>query len=213
MARCCISCRENHFNCFGCFILLQGKDGFLGRCVISPMVRLEGHQTPEPRLQWHKIRRGEEEGGELLAACELFLVSLSCFMFYFYSWHIHYYSLFVAFNLYPAAEWVASNTSLLCIFVFCPLLISCSNVKWYNKGNDCLIHVLYLQDEGAELPFTPPMRGELYAVRSGVRPKLQRSAIEVCFISLLFFCLSFHFFVIANESRYKKIICSWLPFL
>ena len=64
-----------------CFILQQGKDGFLGRCVISPMVRLEGHQTPEPRLQWHKIRRGEEEGGELLAACELFLVSLSFFCF------------------------------------------------------------------------------------------------------------------------------------
>ncbi|KAL9983693.1 hypothetical protein ACROYT_G005909 [Oculina patagonica] len=84
-----------------------GKDGFLGRCVISPMVRLEGHQTPEPRLQWYRIKRGDEEGGELLAACELFL------------------------------------------------------------------------DEGAELPFTPPMRGELYAVRSGVRPKLQRSAIEV----------------------------------
>lgn len=75
-------CRESCINCFSCFILLQGKDGFLGRCVISPMVRLEGHQTPEPRLQWHKIRRGEEEGGELLAACELFLVSLSCFMFY-----------------------------------------------------------------------------------------------------------------------------------
>lgn len=61
-------------DCFNCFILLQGKDGFLGRCVISPMVRLEGHQTPEPRLQWYRIKRGDEEGGELLAACELFLV-------------------------------------------------------------------------------------------------------------------------------------------
>lgn len=48
-----------------------------------------------------------------------------------------------------------------------------------NEGNGHFIHVLDLQDEGAELPFTPPMRGELYAVRSGVRPKLQRSAIEV----------------------------------
>lgn len=46
---------------------------------------------------------------------------------------------------------------VLRIFIFCPSL----------------------QDEGAELPFTPPMRGELYAVRSSVRPKLQRSAIEV----------------------------------
>ena len=39
--------------------------------------------------------------------------------------------------------------------------------------------VKILQDEGAELPFTPPMRGELFVVRSGVRPKLQRSAVEV----------------------------------
>lgn len=46
------------------------------------------------------------------------------------------------------------------------------------------------QDEGAELPFTPPMRGELYAVRSGVRPKLQRSAIEVGVIFLFFFHLT-----------------------
>lgn len=84
-----------------------GKDGFLGRCMMSPLVRLEGHQIPEPKLQWYKITRGQEEAGELLAACELFL------------------------------------------------------------------------DEGAELPFTPAMRGELFAVRSGVRPKLQRSAIEV----------------------------------
>ena len=43
---------------------------------MSPLVRLEGHQIPEPRLQWYKIKRGEEEGGELLAACELFLVWL-----------------------------------------------------------------------------------------------------------------------------------------
>ena len=53
------------------------------------MVRLEGHQTPEPRLQWHKISRGEEEGGELLAACELFLVSLSCFGLYLCSQRIY----------------------------------------------------------------------------------------------------------------------------
>lgn len=65
------------------------------------MVRLEGHQTPEPRLQWHKIRRGEEEGGELLAACELFLVRLSCFIFLF--------------NLYPAVEWVTLTQKLFTV--------------------------------------------------------------------------------------------------
>ena len=72
--------KEHLVDCFICFILLQGKDGFLGRCVMSPMVRLEGHQTPEPRLQWYKIKRGAEEGGELLAACELFLVRLLLFV-------------------------------------------------------------------------------------------------------------------------------------
>ena len=62
------------------WIASQGKDGFLGRCMMTPLVRLEGHQTPEPSLQWYKIRRGEEKGGELLAACELFLVRLqNCF--------------------------------------------------------------------------------------------------------------------------------------
>ena len=44
--------------------------------MMTPLVRLEGHQTPDPSLQWYKIRRGEEKGGELLAACELFLVRL-----------------------------------------------------------------------------------------------------------------------------------------
>ena len=57
-------------------ILSQGKDGFLGRCIMSPLVRLEGHQLPEPPLQWFKVTRGQEDAGELLAACELFLVRL-----------------------------------------------------------------------------------------------------------------------------------------
>ena len=61
----------------------QGKDGFLGRCVMSPTVRLHGHETPEPRLQWFKIKRGDEEGGDLLAACELFLVRVLDFFLCF----------------------------------------------------------------------------------------------------------------------------------
>ena len=38
---------------------------------------------------------------------------------------------------------------------------------------------LSFQDEGADLPFAPPLRNELYLVPSGVRPVLQRTAIEV----------------------------------
>ena len=50
----------------------------------SPTVRLHGHETPEPRLQWFKIKRGDEEGGDLLAACELFLVRVLDFFFMFF---------------------------------------------------------------------------------------------------------------------------------
>lgn len=50
---------------------------------MSPTVRLHGHETPEPRLQWFKIKRGDEEGGDLLAACELFLVRILDFFFMF----------------------------------------------------------------------------------------------------------------------------------
>ena len=50
---------------------------------MSPTVRLHGHETPEPRLQWFKIKRGDEEGGDLLAACELFLVRVLDFFFMF----------------------------------------------------------------------------------------------------------------------------------
>lgn len=50
---------------------------------MSPTVRLHGHETPEPRLQWFKIKRGDEEGGDLLAACELFLVRVLDFFLRF----------------------------------------------------------------------------------------------------------------------------------
>ena len=36
------------------------------------------------------------------------------------------------------------------------------------------------QDEGADLPFAPPMKGPLFLVPNGIRPVMQRTAIEVC---------------------------------
>lgn len=53
---------------------LKGKDDFLGRCVLFPKVRLKGIEAPEPKLLWHKVKRGDQDGGEILAECELFLV-------------------------------------------------------------------------------------------------------------------------------------------
>ncbi|XP_028412829.1 myoferlin-like isoform X1 [Dendronephthya gigantea] len=56
---------------------------------------------------------------------------------------------------------------------------------WYDitKGDEDAGEMLaafeLFLDEGADLPFAPPLRNELYLVPSGVRPVLQRTAIEV----------------------------------
>ncbi|XP_068709292.1 myoferlin-like isoform X2 [Montipora foliosa] len=84
-----------------------GKDEFMGRCVVTPLVKVNGQEPPSPRLLWYDVSRIGEEAGEILAAFELFL------------------------------------------------------------------------DEGADLPFAPPMKGNLYLVPNGIRPVMQRTAIEV----------------------------------
>lgn len=43
-----------------------------------PMVKLDPSDARMPVLQWYPITRGQEGGGELLAAFELFLVSDLC---------------------------------------------------------------------------------------------------------------------------------------
>lgn len=44
------------------------------------------------------------------------------------------------------------------------------------------ILLFFSQDEGADLPFAPPMKGNLFLVPNGVRPVMQRTAIEVCLL-------------------------------
>lgn len=39
--------------------------------------------------------------------------------------------------------------------------------------------ISFTQDEGADLPFAPPMKGSLFLVPNGIRPVMQRTAIEV----------------------------------
>lgn len=85
----------------------MGKDDFLGRSVFYPKVRLKGVEAPEAKLLWQKVRRGDQDGGEILVEAELFL------------------------------------------------------------------------DEGAKLPHPPSKRGDVYPVRSIVRPVVQRTAVEV----------------------------------
>ena len=53
---------------------LQGQDEFMGRCVVTPLVKLHGQGAPSPRLLWCDVQRGDEEGGQILCAFELFLV-------------------------------------------------------------------------------------------------------------------------------------------
>lgn len=87
-----------------------GKDEFMGRCVESPVVKLKGQGPPAPKLLWEPIKKGTEDGGEILVAFELFL----------------------------------------------------------KEGND--------------VPYPPPAkenRPSLYIVPSGIRPAVQRTAIEV----------------------------------
>lgn len=45
--------------------------------MLFPKVRLKGIEAPEPKLLWHKVKRGDQDGGEILAECELFLVRSS----------------------------------------------------------------------------------------------------------------------------------------
>nr|XP_022342080.1 myoferlin-like isoform X4 [Crassostrea virginica] len=101
-----------------------GSNEFLGRTKAVPMVKLDPSDARMPVLQWYPITRGQEGGGELLAAFELFLV--------------------------PDKN--ASMESLL----------------HHETGL-----------AGSDLPFLPPKVGDLYIVPNGIRPVMQRTAIEV----------------------------------
>ena len=62
-------------------ITFQGEPEFLGRTKAHPMVKLDPNDARTPVLQWHTIQRGKDDGGELLACFELYLVSVEncCF--------------------------------------------------------------------------------------------------------------------------------------
>ena len=49
----------------------------MGRCVVTPLVKMNGQEPPAPRLLWYDVTRVGEEAGEILAAFELFLVCAS----------------------------------------------------------------------------------------------------------------------------------------
>ena len=55
---------------------MQGKDEFLGRARAEPVVRCNGSEGAPARLAWYSIEKDGGYGGDILAAFELFLVSL-----------------------------------------------------------------------------------------------------------------------------------------
>lgn len=50
------------------------EDRLLGRCCISPMVKIDVDDTRRPILQWFDLEYEGEPAGKLLAAFELILV-------------------------------------------------------------------------------------------------------------------------------------------
>ncbi|XP_025096654.1 myoferlin-like isoform X4 [Pomacea canaliculata] len=52
-----------------------GKPEFLGRTKAQPMVKLDPADARTPVLQWYDIKRSSQQGGELLAAFELFMLT------------------------------------------------------------------------------------------------------------------------------------------
>ena len=57
--------------------LFQGSPDFLGRVMTRPQVSLDAAQSAQVILQWYDIKKGRLDGGELLFASELFLVSIT----------------------------------------------------------------------------------------------------------------------------------------
>ena len=55
--------------------MIQGEAEFLGRTHAYPMVKTDPTDPRTPVLQWYPIKKGDQDGGELLAAFELLLVS------------------------------------------------------------------------------------------------------------------------------------------
>ena len=53
-------------------MFLKGQDEFMGRCVVTPLVKMNGQEPPSPMLLWYGVERVGEEAGEILAALNFF---------------------------------------------------------------------------------------------------------------------------------------------
>jgi hypothetical protein len=54
---------------------MQGDPEFLGRCIVTPKIKLEEEAYDPACLEWFDVFRGPVPAGELLAAFELLEVN------------------------------------------------------------------------------------------------------------------------------------------
>ncbi|KFV17570.1 Dysferlin, partial [Tauraco erythrolophus] len=128
-----------------------GADEFMGRCVCRPSL------VPSPRLSWHPVVKANRNVGELLAAFELIQREKPA---------VHHIPGFEREeDSEGAAAWggggdgvgVPSWHDLTCPSCLCPL-----------------------QSADSDLPYPPPQREpNVYMVPQGIKPVLQRTAIEI----------------------------------
>ena len=64
------------------YVCDQGCPDFLGRATTHPQVNLDVASAAQVILQWSGIKKGPTDGGELLFAAELFLVSIITLLLY-----------------------------------------------------------------------------------------------------------------------------------
>ncbi|XP_036002547.1 dysferlin isoform X2 [Fundulus heteroclitus] len=127
-----------------------GADEFMGRCVCQPSL------SPSPRLAWFPIRRGSLSAGELLAAFELIRREKPA---------VHHL---------PGLEGdVCLSTHVLDELMF-PGFLNENLQQWRNPSSICII------PEESDLPYPPPQREpNVFMVPKGIKPVLQRTAIEI----------------------------------
>ncbi|KAK2145131.1 hypothetical protein LSH36_700g01069 [Paralvinella palmiformis] len=185
-----------------------GGAEFLGRTKAHPMVKLDAQDSRLPMLQWYSVQKGEEYGGELLAAFELLLHGHKRWM-----WNVALrddsapadsaaaVDSAAAAADSAAADWVAADLPKRLVDryedftltkvtppMFSPLMyfiiVSFANGVPFDKCSFELdptsTHsTIEKMMDAKELPFLPPKRGKIFIVPNGIRPVMQRTAIEV----------------------------------
>lgn len=151
----------------------------MGRCVLTPLVKLNGQGPPSPRLLWYDVERGNEYGGEILAAFELYLVRKGLLVCTKCGLGL----LITSANMVTMSfVFLISRGLLRTVYLFrngTEVNDTKHHISMVFPGMFSLLGMFYFQDEGADLPFAPPMKGNLFLVPNGIRPAMQRTAIEV----------------------------------